>query len=391
MSEIKIPANSEVMIHQLRNLQLIKEEDQLSAFTLTQTPGVIQSLDCSNFLIEESTTVGYIDIGALKTNSSGGQAIAKDGHILAVEADQDYVCTANDVTDTYLEYSGSWSPVRTDDPVIPAGYATSDPYAVTYKRNSGNIKIPVTINSTNYFFIDYIQVLDDTTGTTVITEDTPPVTHFSKYKDGYRIYALTTATAPTATCIYLGSADVDLAGVISNISTTGREYFQSRGVTVQGTLGTNTDKTVTYTESTGQAYSLDEHFQSKGTGTVNANNPHGLSATDIGVFSSNTNLPTTYVSSLTYSVTSSNGTMIVDATSNNVTLTLPAAAAAIHGIHFYFKRKDSTGNTVTVDGNGYNIDGAGTKTLTALQAVHIICGYDTFSPDTYKWYILGTV
>lgn len=71
-----------------------------------------------------------------------------------------------------------------------------------------------------------------------------------------------------------------------------------------------------------------------------------------------------------------------NATSGNITLTLPAASTSA-GLRYYVKKTDSSANTVTVDGNASEtIDGATTKVLTAqYDKLQIIC-------DGSAWWII---
>lgn len=62
--------------------------------------------------------------------------------------------------------------------------------------------------------------------------------------------------------------------------------------------------------------------------------------------------------------TDQNKTVLVDATSGNLTITLLASATAGSGFEVTIKKTDITANTVTIDGNGVEtIDGATTQVL----------------------------
>ncbi len=64
-----------------------------------------------------------------------------------------------------------------------------------------------------------------------------------------------------------------------------------------------------------------------------------------------------------YTVTTTDTVVFADATSNNVTITLPAASG-VAGYRFYIKRIDSSGNTVTIARSGSDtIDGMTSFTL----------------------------
>lgn len=102
----------------------------------------------------------------------------------------------------------------------------------------------------------------------------------------------------------------------------------------------------------------------------------GLPAWRQAVFTVNTQ------SGTSYTVSASDTVVIADATSNNVTVTLPAAST-VNGYRFYVKRKDGSANSVTVARSGGDtIDGATSVTLDA-QYTSI-----TVVSDGSNWYIL---
>lgn len=82
-----------------------------------------------------------------------------------------------------------------------------------------------------------------------------------------------------------------------------------------------------------------------------------------------------------YSTAKNDWTILVDASGGNVTVTLSSFST---GQVYNVKRIDSSGNTVTIDGNGANIDASGTQTL-ASQYDHLMIQND---PDTGVWNIL---
>lgn len=79
----------------------------------------------------------------------------------------------------------------------------------------------------------------------------------------------------------------------------------------------------------------------------------------------------------------SDHTILVNATSANRTVTLPAAASNAKRL-YKVKKIDASGNTVTIDGNASEtIDGATTKVLsTQYQSIEIHC-------DGTSWWIVG--
>ena len=69
-----------------------------------------------------------------------------------------------------------------------------------------------------------------------------------------------------------------------------------------------------------------------------------------------------------YTLTTGDYTMRCDATSGNLTMTLPATPTV--GMVVNIKKIDSTANTVTIAGNGVLIDGASTKVLSSQYATY---------------------
>jgi hypothetical protein len=69
-----------------------------------------------------------------------------------------------------------------------------------------------------------------------------------------------------------------------------------------------------------------------------------------------------------------NSVELVDASGGAITITLPAAANVTNR-HYWIKKIDSSGNSVTVDGNGAEtIDGSATAILSVqYDAIHIVC------------------
>lgn len=91
---------------------------------------------------------------------------------------------------------------------------------------------------------------------------------------------------------------------------------------------------------------------------------------------------TTSTQTSSYTVTSSDTVVFADATSGNVTITLPAASG-LTGYRFYVKRIDGSANTVTVARSGSDtIDGATSHTL-SLQYMAI-----GLVSNGSAWYIL---
>lgn len=86
--------------------------------------------------------------------------------------------------------------------------------------------------------------------------------------------------------------------------------------------------------------------------------------------------------SAAYTVKSSDKVLLVDASGGGVTLTLPAAASAKNS-DVTIKKTDTTGNAVTIDGNGSEtIDGGLTAVIvTPYVALRLYC-------DGTEWWIV---
>lgn len=84
-----------------------------------------------------------------------------------------------------------------------------------------------------------------------------------------------------------------------------------------------------------------------------------------------------------YTIETTDGLILVDATAGPVTITLPDPTLA--NIQVTVKKIDASANAVTIDGDGVNIDGSGTQSLTAqYQAVTMAS-----EEDTAQWWIVS--
>jgi hypothetical protein len=81
-------------------------------------------------------------------------------------------------------------------------------------------------------------------------------------------------------------------------------------------------------------------------------------------------------------LTSSQTVVLCDASSGAITVTLPAASGN-DGRHYHIKKIDSSGNAVTIDGNGSEtIDGETTQAVAVqYNSIQIVC-------DGSEWHIL---
>lgn len=105
---------------------------------------------------------------------------------------------------------------------------------------------------------------------------------------------------------------------------------------------------------------------------------------EIGSYSQVATKAINNTTSTTYSIDPTNYFLTVDATSNNITVDLPGATS-VRGRQFIIKRKDNTGNTVTIDPTGTEtIDGSATYSLSSqYQSV-------TLFSDGTEWWVIAT-
>lgn len=90
---------------------------------------------------------------------------------------------------------------------------------------------------------------------------------------------------------------------------------------------------------------------------------------------------TTTAVSLSYTASLNDSIIVADPTSGSVTITLPRADEA-KGKRFTVKKKDSGANTVTVQANSGNIDGAASQVISAPYA-----SWDFVSDGTNYWIV----
>lgn len=83
-----------------------------------------------------------------------------------------------------------------------------------------------------------------------------------------------------------------------------------------------------------------------------------------------------------YTITADDYTVLSDATSGAITITLPAASALTNRL-FNIKKIDSTGNTVTIAPSGADTIDGSTSAIIELQWVNVVV-----QSDGTNWYIL---
>jgi hypothetical protein len=149
-------------------------------------------------------------------------------------------------------------------------------------QSTGCVNVPLTPNSTNYIWIDYLQ----TVSTTLFTlQDITLAKQFYDGLDGYVITVTIADVPPDANSIFLGSVNLTGGGVVSptTISQIGRTYSANYPYrTLVETPAVNrSDVTTSY--GLGETYFVDDHVKAIGTGVVTPTNAHGLSPADIGI------------------------------------------------------------------------------------------------------------
>lgn len=149
-------------------------------------------------------------------------------------------------------------------------------------RSTGSLNVPLTVNTNNYVWIDYLQTTDDSVFTLHRLLNNKI---FYRQTDGYAISVTLTNVAPSVTALKLGNIDLTAGGVVSSttINKTGRAVggVSHYRVKIHTVLADKSDRTTLYTPDL--EIFADDHVRAIGTGNVSANNPHGLSPTDIGL------------------------------------------------------------------------------------------------------------
>lgn len=91
------------------------------------------------------------------------------------------------------------------------------------------------------------------------------------------------------------------------------------------------------------------------------------------------------VTTASYTVLSTDATILCDCTSNAITVNLPLAASSENRV-LHVKKIDSSGNAVTLDGSGTEtIDGATTKTISSQWSSRIVKCNGT------AWFIIAQI
>ena len=180
--------------------------------------------------------------------------------------------------------------------IVPSGDVTPyDPTAPSFTTNdglgnliptpqsTGVVNIPLTQNSQNYLWIQYLATID--TSAYTLNKETN-AKQFYKQTDGYQITVTTTNVAPGVNYLYFANVNMTGGGAVTSsvIFITNRTYFQISENIVPITTAFNdrSNATTAYTENS--VYNLEAHIKAIGTGTGQSpTNPHNMSLADLGV------------------------------------------------------------------------------------------------------------
>lgn len=236
----------------------LSQQETLSDFVTNTFDFGVVALQLGEFAI----TLGSGNTISTPTVSVGS-GIAYD-----VDSQNIYISTSDTVS-----YDASNPSTQTDDGL---GNLILTPLS------TGHLNVPVSTGN-NYIWIDYLATIDPSVYTlNKITR----AKIFYKQTDGYKITVTTTLTPPTASSLYLGSV-LGVSGAVQagNISQSGRTYFQITAsvAPIQTAQLNKSDATALYSPGTTYFTGVGTHIKAVGTGTVNAQNPHGTSLADLGI------------------------------------------------------------------------------------------------------------
>lgn len=193
---------------------------------------------------------------------------------------------------------------------------------------------------------------------------------------GHQNVTITAGTATAAPLTFTSGTLLTTPAAGSVEFLTDRLYFTQTTSTIRKVLAAFDDSS----GATGDTYYRDSggNFVRLGIGSGNQvlSVVSGLPTWQQAIFATATKTGTTYT------IGTSDTVVIADATSNNVTISLPTAST-VTGYRYYVKRKDGSANTVTVARSGSDtIDGATSQTLNA-QYTSV-----TVVSDGSNWYII---
>jgi hypothetical protein len=186
-----------------------------------------------------------------------------------------------------------------------------------------------------------------------------------------------TATAGTAPLKFT-------SGTLLSSAEAGAVEFNTDSLYFTITTGTVRKKVAIYDDSsgaTGDLYYRDSSGNFVRLGIGSSGNVLKV-ASGVPTWSSSTDTFSTATKTSSYTIGSSDTVIFADATSGNVTVTLPAASG-VAGYRFYVKRVDSSGNTISIARSGSDtIDGMTSFTLDLQYTAFAVVSNGS------NWYIL---
>lgn len=254
--------SGEKITRQVLNHEVSSTEDAiLSRFSDVYQPGAVAGL-----LSEFSFIAGTNSINSNPSITVGtGVAYNSDGESILI-------------SDATIPYNSANPTTTTGDGL---GGSTLTP------QSTGSLNIPLTTNTTNYIWIDYLQTTDPALFT---LHKVTKQKLFYAQQDGYQVGANTSSSTPPAgfssKAFLLGTVTTNTAvtnGIVATDPVSLRVIFGTlpNRVRVTTPLANKSDVATTYTFA--QQMFVDNHVKAIGSGTVTPVNPHGMTAQDMGI------------------------------------------------------------------------------------------------------------
>lgn len=223
----------------------------------------------------------YSQPGVCKDALNGLDIIAGTNNTLATPSVTVRTGVAYDVNGDRIHVSDEVTSYDPSQPLHTTDNGLGTPLLTP--RSTGSLNVPLVPNSDNYVWIDYLETTDDSVFTLQKISNSK---QFYKQTDGYKITATTISTPPTALSVLLAQINLVGGGVVNSttIDLTVRPFSKILDYRVRITTN-RTDRTdVPAVYNTGEIeLFLDDHIHAVGNGPVTPTNPHGLTATDIGL------------------------------------------------------------------------------------------------------------
>lgn len=301
----------------------------------------------------------YSQYGVVKDQFNGLHLIPGTNNTLA---------TPSVTVRTGVAYDVNGNRLVVPDEVTPFDPGTGGPLHTTDNglgtpistpRSTGSLNVPLTPNSDNYVWIDYLATIDDSVFT---LQKISNAKQFYKQTDGYKVTATTVNTAPTVSSVLLARVNLTGGGVVntSTINETVRQFSKIKDYRVRITTNKidRTDVPAVYDTGELELF-LDDHIHAIGNGPVTPTNPHGLTATDIG-------LTATTIEEHQRDM-HSNG--IVGNSASVTTSLYPFVTVVSPGLDFITVRKLVFGEEAVVNGFSINSANVGSDTVVIFNTL----------------------